>query len=82
MALLVIQPVFLQHHRQPQSEHFQTEYIPVAVCLHVGQIGVIEVFTVIARDDTGVPHIHAAGLRQGFQIADKIKRRVGIPFDV
>lgn len=38
MALLVIQPVFFQHHRQPQSEHFQTEYIPVAVCLHVGQI--------------------------------------------
>ena len=78
MPLLIIQAVLFQHHGQPQPEHFQAEYVPVPVSLHIGQICVIEVFTVITRDDAGIPHKHPVGLREHFQIAAKIKRRVSI----
>lgn len=82
VSLLVIHPIFFQHHRQPQPEHFQAEHVPVAVSLHIGQIRVIEIFTIITRDDAGIPHKHPVGLREHFQIAAKIKRRVSIALDV
>lgn len=81
VPLLIIQAVFFQHHGQPQPEHFQAEHVPVPVSLHIGQIRVIKIFTVITRDNTGITHKHPVGLREHFQIAAKIKRRVSIALD-
>ena len=41
----------------------------------------IEILTVITRDNAGITHKHSVGLRQHFQIATKIKRRVSITLD-
>lgn len=71
VPLFIIQAVLFQHHGQPQPEHFQAEHVPVSVSLHIGQIRMIEIFTVIARDDAGITHKHPVGLRQHFQIAAK-----------
>ncbi len=49
VSLLVIHPVFFQHHWQPQPEHFQAEHVPVSVSLHIDQIGVIEISTWLTR---------------------------------
>lgn len=81
VPLLVVHPVLFQHHRQPQPEHFQTQHVLVAVGLHIHQIGVIEIVTGLSRDDIGVPHKHPVRLRQCFQIAAKIKRRVRVALD-
>ena len=81
VPLLIIHPVLFQHHGQSQPEHFQAEHISVPVGLHIGQIRVIEIFTVVTRDDTGIPYKPPVGLRQHFQIAAKIKRRVSIALD-
>lgn len=71
MPLLITQAVFFQHHGQPQPEHFQAEHIPVPVSLHIGQIRVIKIFTVITRDDAGITHKHPVSLQQHFQITAK-----------
>lgn len=81
VPFIIIQAVLLQHHGQPQPEHFQAEHVPVSVSLHIGQIRVIQIFTVITRDNAGIAHKHSVGLRQHFQIATKIKSRVSITLD-
>ncbi|MNZ92310.1 hypothetical protein D3C78_1113310 [compost metagenome] len=50
-ALVVIQTVFFQHHRQPFAEHGEVERVLVAVRLHIDQIGVIEVQARLTRDN-------------------------------
>lgn len=80
-ALLVVHPVLFQHHRQPQPELFQAQHVLEAVGLHIDQIGVIEIVKGLSRDNVGVPHKHPVRLRQRFQIAVKIKCRVGIALD-
>lgn len=81
VSLLIIQPVLFQHCGQPQPEFFQAEHVPVAVGLHIDQIGVIEIVTGLAREDIGVPHKHPVRLRQRFQIITKIKRQISVAFD-
>lgn len=81
VSLLVVHPVLFQHHRQPQPEHFQTQNMLVPVGLYIDQIGVIEIITWLSRDNIGVPQKHPVCLRQRFQIATKIKRRVGVALD-
>lgn len=81
VPLVIVQPVLFQHHRQPQPEHFQAQHMLVTVGLHINQIGMIEIVTGLSRDDIGVPHKHSVRLRQRFQIAAKIKRRVSVALD-
>ena len=42
---------------QRQAKHLHAERILVAVGLHIGQIGVIEVALRLKRPDAGVPYI-------------------------
>lgn len=71
-----------QHHGQHQPEHFHTEHVSVPVGFHISQIRVMEIFTIITRDDAGITHKHPVVLQEHLPIAAKIKRRVSIALNV
>lgn len=64
-----------------QAEHLHAEWILVAVGLHIGQIGMVEVTSGLKRPDAGVPHIERVWLRRREQIAVEVHHRVRIALD-
>ena len=56
-SLQVVMPVLPHDALKRQAEHFYAERVLVAVGLHIGQIGVIEVALRLKRPDAGVPYI-------------------------
>lgn len=71
-------PVLPHNAFKRQAEHLHAERILVAVGLHIGQIGVIEVTPGLERPDACIPHIQRVRLRRGEQVAAEVHHRIGV----
>lgn len=79
--LQVAPAVLAQDAIQRLTEGLHAERVAVAVGLHVGQIGVIQVAFRLERPDAGVTHVQAVRLGGRKQVAAEVHHRVGVALD-
>lgn len=80
-ALHVVLPVFPHDALKRKAKHLHAERILVAICLHIGQIGMVEVTSGLKRPDAGVSHRECVWLRRGEQLATEVHHRVCVALD-